>query len=45
MSDRSRLDPEMVAFMADAATEGAKHPPIKMELPYEPSRRIIESLV
>ena len=33
MTDRSRWDPEMVAFAAAAETEAAKYPPIRLEVP------------
>jgi acetyl esterase len=44
MSDRDRLDPEMAAFIGAAAAGAASFPPIKMEIPYEPTRRIIDEM-
>lgn len=44
MADRSRWDPEMAAFTAAAEAEAAKYPPVKVELPLEPHRRINDLL-
>jgi len=38
MSDRSRWDPEMRAYQANAEAIAAKFPPIKLEMPFEPQR-------
>jgi hypothetical protein len=34
----------MAAYLAEAAAEAAKYPPVRMELPYEPHRRTVEIL-
>ena len=44
MPDRSRWDPEMAAFTAMVEAEAAKHPPVKVELPLAPHRRINDLL-
>lgn len=44
MVDRSRWDPEMAAFTVAAEAEAAKYPPVKVELPLEPHRRINDLL-
>ncbi|HWG71024.1 MAG TPA: alpha/beta hydrolase [Steroidobacteraceae bacterium] len=44
MVDRSRWDPEMAAFTAAGEAEAAKHPPVKVEVPLEPHRRINDLL-
>lgn len=44
MSDRSRWDPEMAAFTAAAEAEAKKYPPVKVEIPLEPHRRINDLL-
>lgn len=44
MPDRSRWDPEMAAFTAAMEAEAAKHPPVKVELPLAPHRRINDLL-
>lgn len=44
MPDRSRWDPEMAAFTAAMEAEAAKHPPIRVELPLEPHRRVNDLL-
>src|SRR5690242_14737540 len=36
-----KLDPEILDFFEAAALEGAKYPPVKMEVPYEPHRRTV----
>ena len=44
MADRSRWDPEMAEFTAAAEAEAAKYPPVKVELPLEPHRRVNDLL-
>jgi acetyl esterase len=44
MVDRSGWDPEMAAFTEAAEAEAAKHPPVKVEIPLEPHRRINDLL-
>lgn len=44
MPDRSHWDPEMAAFTAAMDAEAAKHPPVKVELPLEPHRRVNDLL-
>lgn len=44
MVDRSRWDPEMAAFTAAAEAEAQKYPPVKVELPLEPHRRVNDLL-
>ena len=44
MVDRSRWAPEMAAFTAAAEAEAAKYPPVRVELPLEPHRRINDLL-
>src|ERR1700712_1963927 len=44
MADRSRWDPEMAAFTAAMEAEGAKYPPVKVELPLEPHRKVNDLL-
>lgn len=44
MVDRSHWDPEMAAFTAAAEAEAAKYPPVRVELPLEPHRRINDIL-
>jgi acetyl esterase len=44
MPDRSHWDPEMAAFTAAMEAEAAKHPPVKVELPLEPHRRVNDLL-
>lgn len=44
MVDRSHWDPEMAAFTAAAEAEAAKYPPVKVEIPLEPHRRINDLL-
>ncbi len=44
MPDRSRWDPEMAAFTAMMEAEAAKHPPVRVELPLAPHRRINDLL-
>jgi len=44
MPDRSRWDPEMAAFTAAMEAEAAKYPPVKVELPLEPHRKVNDLL-
>ena len=44
MSDTSRVDPELAAFFKDVGQELANFPPVKMELPYEPHRRTLNTV-
>lgn len=44
MVDRSRWDPEMAAFTAEAEAEAAKYPPVRVAIPLEPHRRINDLL-
>jgi acetyl esterase len=44
MADRSHWDPEMAAFTAAMEAEAANHPPVKVELPLEPHRRVNDLL-
>ena len=44
MSDRSRWDPEMAAFTAQQEKAAAEYPPVKVELPLAPHRRINDLL-
>lgn len=44
MADRSHWDPEMAAFTAAGEAEAAKHPPVRVELPLEPHRRVNDLL-
>ena len=44
MSDTSRVDPELAAFFKDVGEELASFPPVKMELPYEPHRRTLNTV-
>jgi len=44
MSDRSRWDPEMRAYQAEAETIAAKYPPVKLELPLEPHRAVNDAI-
>jgi acetyl esterase len=44
MADRSRWDPEMAAFTTAQEAEAAKHPPVKVELPLEPHRKVNDLL-
>jgi acetyl esterase len=44
MSDRSRWDPEMAAFTAEQEKAAAAHPPVKVELPLAPHRRVNDQL-
>jgi acetyl esterase len=44
MSDRSNWDPEMAAFTAAGEAEAKKYPPIRLEIPLEPHRRVNDAL-
>ena len=44
MPDRSHWDPEMAAFTEAMEAEAAKYPPVKVELPLEPHRRVNDLL-
>jgi acetyl esterase len=44
MSDRSRWDPEMAAFTTEQEKAAAAHPPVKVEVPLAPHRRINDLL-
>src|SRR6201996_2518372 len=44
MSDRSRWDPEMAAFTAEQEKAAAAYPPVKVELPLEPHRKVNDLL-
>jgi acetyl esterase len=44
MSDRSRWDPEMAAFTAEQEKAAAEYPPVKVELPLTPHRRVNDLL-
>src|ERR1700679_3609507 len=44
MVDRSGWDPEMAAFSAAAEEEAKAHPPIRLEIPLEPHRRVNDAL-
>lgn len=44
MVDRARWDPEMAAFTAEQEKAAASYPPVKVELPLAPHRRINDLL-
>ena len=44
MSDTSRVDPELAAFFRDVGQEFANYPPVRMEVPYEPHRRTLDTI-
>jgi acetyl esterase len=44
MVDRSTWDPEMAAFTAAGEAEAKNHPPIRLEIPLEPHRRVNDAL-
>jgi acetyl esterase len=44
MPDRSHWDPEMAAFTAAMEAEAAKYPPVRVELPLQPHRKINDRL-
>ena len=42
--DRSNWDPEMAAFAAAGEEEAKAYPPIRLEIPLEPHRRVNDAL-
>jgi acetyl esterase len=44
MSDSSQVDPELAAFFRDVGQEIALYPPVRMEVPYEPHRRTVDTI-
>ena len=44
VSDTSRVDPELAAFFRDVGQEIANYPPVRMEVPYEPHRRTLDTI-
>ena len=44
MVDRSNWDPEMAAFAAAGDEEAKAYPPIRLEIPLEPHRRVNDAL-
>jgi acetyl esterase len=44
MSDRSRWDPEMRAYQETAEAIATKYPPVKLEIPLEPHRRVNDAI-
>jgi acetyl esterase/lipase len=44
VSDTFRIDPELSAFFGAVGQEMAKHPPVRMEVPYEPHRQTVDSV-
>jgi acetyl esterase len=44
MADRSRWDPEMAAFTAEAEAAASAYPPVRLEIPLEP-HRIVNDLL
>src|ERR1700761_5033779 len=44
MADRSRWDPEMAAFTAEQEKAPPAYPPVKVEFPLEPHRRVNDLL-
>jgi len=44
MSDRSHWNPEMAAFTAAGEAEAKNYPPIRLEIPLEPHRRVNDAL-
>ena len=44
MSDRSRWDPEMLAYQQHGEAIAAKFPPVKLELPLEPHRQVNDAI-
>jgi acetyl esterase len=44
MSDRSRWDPEMRAYQANAEAIAAKFPPVKLEMPFDPQRVVNDAI-
>src|SRR5215469_12662395 len=44
MNDRSRWDPEMLAYQLQGEAIVAKFPPVKLELPLEPHRQVNDAI-
>jgi acetyl esterase len=44
MSDRSRWDPEMLAWQQAGEAIAAKYPPVKLEIPLEPHRLVNDAI-
>jgi acetyl esterase len=44
VSGTSRVDPELAAFFRDGGQEFANYPPVRMEVPYEPHRRTVDTI-
>ena len=44
MADRSNWDPDMAAFAAAGEQEAAAYPPVRLEIPLEPHRRVNDAL-
>jgi acetyl esterase len=44
VSSTSQVDPELTAFFKEVGQEMAKYPPVRMEVPYEPHRRTIDTI-
>jgi acetyl esterase/lipase len=44
VSDTSRIDPELAAFFRGVGQQLENYPPIRMEVPYEPHRRTIDTI-
>ena len=44
MSDRSRWDPEMLAYQAAAEAIAATFPPVRLEIPLEPHRAVNDAI-
>lgn len=44
MSDPSRLDPEMRAFLTEQDAAAAQYPPIRLEIPLDPHRAVNDAL-
>lgn len=40
----SDIDPELAAFFRDVGQEMSKYPPVRMEVPYDPHRRTLETI-
>lgn len=44
MTDRSRLDPDMRAFLAAQEEAASRYPPVRVELPLDPHRAVNDAL-
>jgi acetyl esterase len=44
VSTASQVDPELAAFFRDIGQKFSDHPPVVMEVPYEPHRRTIDTV-